>query len=336
MAYVDWLHMQTPHLVSWLCTGPLNRHYESSTGQNFHVSQMKRGAAAVRRELLRAATADKKKDPITLLGLVKLELPDVRGSSKKVPSFVHLRKRFYFHWKEESTGIFRAHSQQDADSLYQSCFFSVEDAMAVLTAMASPTGQDDSVQDPTSSESALKRQYMKDQKVKLADCLDDGKILEAYHFCLPIAVLEDRGEMMASITRMLRSHAESLRHLRFESRVLRLIMMGFAEPREADTFKGKVSKELVQKQILTHVNHCRTMLRHLGDTFMTGASVEIMGSLRGLESSAASTDENVVHEAVEHLNDEENVLKALISVVTFALHSNNSLLNSEMEIWAHN
>jgi hypothetical protein len=88
--YASWLHMDTPHLVTRLSTGQIDPATgNSGTRANFNVSDLKKGSAAIRRELIRAANNN---DGIFLHGLLRLDAPFT-------PRFVLLRKWFFFYWR---------------------------------------------------------------------------------------------------------------------------------------------------------------------------------------------------------------------------------------------
>lgn len=91
--YASWLHIDTPHLVTRLSTGKIDPATgNSGTRANFNVSDLKKGSAQIRRELIRAANNN---DGIFLHGLVRLDNPFT-------PQFMLLRKWFFFHWRVSS------------------------------------------------------------------------------------------------------------------------------------------------------------------------------------------------------------------------------------------
>ena len=104
--------------------------------QNFHVSQLKREQVLLEKNLSELQQLSRRIQ-FDMIGLMKVDLPSSMGSSVTVSSFVKVRKQFFFHWKESSSGLVRESSFVAPESLYETAFFSVEDAIAVMSASLS-------------------------------------------------------------------------------------------------------------------------------------------------------------------------------------------------------
>jgi hypothetical protein len=307
--YAQWLHMDTPHLVTVLSTGQIDPNTgNTGTRANFSVSDLKKGSAAIRRELIRAANSN---DGVFLHGLMRLDKPYsqrknqfwmfvciVHGkivdafcswfflfpfsgaffpfsffltpSQCSFPSsgFVLLRKWFFFHWRDPSTGhSLEKQSYLAPNSLQQAVFFSVEEASNVISVIQER--KDDGNRDPMSAQNI--GEYVSKLKRNVGKRVMAGDILDAYHEMIPLAIVEDRMDQLCDLTRMMTSTAELVRDATFENRVLQELVTGFSQENEDDSFKGKVSLAFVKKQVAAHRERCKTILQQSGETFVAGA-----------------------------------------------------------------
>ena len=138
--YSQWLHMDTPHLVTVLSTGQIDPNTgNTGTKANFSIADLKKGSAAIRRELIRAANTN---DGVFLHGLVRLDKPYSQR-------FVLMRKWFFFHWRDPSKGgSLEKQSYLAPSALQQAVYFTVQEAASVISVIQE--NSEDGNRDPMS------------------------------------------------------------------------------------------------------------------------------------------------------------------------------------------
>jgi hypothetical protein len=313
--------MDTPHLVTILSTGQIDPNTgNSGTRGNYSISDLKKGSAAIRRDLIRAANSN---DGIFLHGLMKLDKP----YSER---FVLLRKWFFFHWRDPSTNnSLEKQSFIVPSALQQSIFFTAKEAANVIGVIQEHLSDEGDARDPMSP--AAVGEYVSALKRNVGRKLLSGDVLDAYHEMVPLAIVENRMDQLTDIMRMLTSTAELVRDATFENRVLQELVRGLSREDADDSFKGKVSLSFVRGQVEAHRTRCMSILSKSGDTFVAGAQVEILSTIEKIRSVIGSSDHTRVHEALVSMKETQSVLVALAAIVAYALHNNCGHINEDMK-----
>jgi hypothetical protein len=313
--------MDTPHLVTILSTGQIDPNTgNTGTRANFSVSDLKKGSAAIRRELIRAANNS---DGVFLHGLMRLDKPYSQR-------FVLLRKWFFFHWRDPSTGhSLEKQSYLTPNSLQQAVFFSLKEAQSVISAIQEKLSEGN--RDPMSQQNV--GEYVAILKRNIGKKVSEGDMLDAYHEMVPLAVVENRVDQLCDLMRMLTSTAELVRDATFENRVLQELITGFSQSNEDDSFKGKVSLSFVNGQVAAHRERCKTILTQSGNTFVAGAQVEILATIDKIAHVVGSSDKSRVHEALVAMKETQSVLVALAAIVAYAIHNNCGHINEDMKLF---
>ena len=360
--------MDTPHLVTVLSTGQIDPNTgNSGTRGNFYMSDLKKGNAATRRELIRAANSN---DSIFLHGLMRLDKP----YSKR---FVLLRKWFFFHWRDPSTNnSLEKQSYIPPSSLMQAVYFSVKEAATVIAVIQEKLPEEQ--QDPEAPQNI--GEYVSLLKRNVGRMMISGDVLNAYHEMVPLTVAENRMDQLCDLTRMLNSTAELVRDAIFENRVLQELVRGLSQADVDDSFKGKISLSFVKEQVNSHRERCKAILTKSGDVFVSGAqgqffsssffffffffflvlffslsfffffpfffnsltssrssdlsssvAVEIFSTVDKLAHVIGSSNHNRVEEALSCMKATQQVLIALSAIVAYAIHNNCGHINEDMK-----
>jgi hypothetical protein len=264
--YSQWLHIDTPHLVTILSTGQIDPNTgNTGTRANFSVADLKKGSAAIRRELIRAANSN---DGIFLHGLMRLDKP----YSER---FILMRKWFFFHWRDPSTNNSLEKQSYLAPSALQQCiFFSSKEASTVIGVIQEKLPVEGDARDPMSPKSI--GEYVGQLKRNVGRKMMAGDVLDAYHEMVPLVVVENRMDQLTDLTRMLTSTAELVRDATFENRVLQELVSGLSQEDSENSFKGKVSLDKIKEQVKAHRTRCKAILSKSGDTFVAGAQGKLI------------------------------------------------------------